>query len=236
MRFATTCLVAVLMGAPAAQATTVSQASGPVVVIEDTAGEADNLVVSGGQQEPVTVTSAINPITAGAQCTQFSPTVVVCPSDTQRVEARLAGGVDTIRDDTPLQGTFKCGGPGPSGVGGDTAIVDLADPDPSGCEIVQRAAAGEHPTIQVTRITVASPSLVIARLKCPRRAAGGCKGAISIRRGKRSFGDELYELRSGQAVNGKIDVTRRLPRRAEIRTVEKDSTGLPETTITRFEL
>src|SRR3954452_2206393 len=143
----TAALAALCAAAPAAHATSVTRTQGeqgPIVTIEDAAGVADALTLTGSVAGGAVVSSAAGKITALAGCTQTNPVVVTCDPGASQVFAILGIGIDKFnstgadfnltvnggRDDDTFDmsnstepDTFIGGGPVSSDGGGkDTAI------------------------------------------------------------------------------------------------------------------
>jgi Ca2+-binding RTX toxin-like protein len=120
----------------------------------------------------------------------------------------------------------------------DEAVIDLADPQPTGCDSVQQAAKDQHPTVQVSagRVRVLRGRAAL-RLRCPRRAPGGrCAGRLSIVKRGRTLATARYRLRAGRSRTVRVRLRRFARGRARVRTRERDTTGRPETTLTPIRL
>src|SRR3954451_20468276 len=93
----TAALAALCAAAPAAHATSVTRTQGeqgPIVTIEDAAGVADDLTLSGSVVAGAVVTTAGAKIAALAGCTQTSAVVVTCDPGAGQVFASLGIGND----------------------------------------------------------------------------------------------------------------------------------------------
>jgi Ca2+-binding RTX toxin-like protein len=112
------------------------------------------------------------------------------------------------------------------------AGIDLVDPRPRNCDLVQQAAKDQHPTVQLRGRTVrVRGGRAAVRLQCPRRAPGGrCDGTAEIVKGGRVIARGSYRLRRGQTRTIRLRLRRRASGRAELRTSERDTQGRPETT------
>jgi Ca2+-binding RTX toxin-like protein len=153
-----------------------------------------------------------------------------------------AGG-DTILARDSITDTIACG------TDTDNADLDLRDPEPSGCENIDRGAVEEGynlgiPTGAVTR----SPDRVAVRIACHRTVSRGCRGRLAVKApGARRHGGASkavhYALRRGKARSIRI----RLPARSQrtlarhhrvtvtLQSVEHGSFGL-KTTIRQLEV
>jgi hypothetical protein len=153
-----------------------------------------------------------------------------------------AGG-DTILARDSISDTIACG------TDTDNADLDLRDPEPLGCENIDRGAVQEGynlgiPTGAVTR----SLDRVAVRVACHRTVRRGCRGTLAVKtpsagRNARAAKATHYALRRGKA--SRIDI--RLPAGSQrtlarhhratvtLRSVEHGSFGL-KTTIRRLEV
>ncbi len=117
----------------------------------------------------------------------------------------------------------------------DFAGVDLVDLRVRNCDLIQRAAKDQHPTVQLRARTVRVRGGRAVRLQCPPRAPGGrCDGTAEIVKGGRVIARGSYRLRRGQTRTVRLRLRRRASGRAELRTAERDTQGRPETTRSRI--
>ena len=145
---------------------------------------------------------------------------------------RLIGeeGDDLLRThDGIADSLIDCGGQA-----ADRAVIDLVDPEPTGCTQVERAQKAQHPTVQVRGgVLEVRGGQVAVRLSCPRGAPGRrCVGVVEIRKGRRLVSSARYRLRAGRRRTVRLPVGR-VRGRAEVRTRERDTRGRPETTRTK---
>jgi hypothetical protein len=102
----------------------------------------------------------------------------------------------------------------------DFAGVDLLDLRVRNCDLIQRAAKDQHPTVQLRARTVrVRAGRAAVRLECPRRAPGRrCDGTAEIVKSGRVVARGSYRLRSGQTRTLRLRLRRRASGRAELRT------------------
>jgi len=76
----------------------------------------------------------------------------------------------------------------------DEAFIDLTDPDPTGCELIERRPVLEEPNAELPgpRTLRRRGGRVQVAVRCPRAAKAGCRGTVSLR-GARA----TYRLRRG---------------------------------------
>jgi hypothetical protein len=120
----------------------------------------------------------------------------------------------------------------------EVAVVDLVDPQPLFCETVGQAFRDQHPLVQVRGRTVElRGGRAIVRLRCPSAAPGGtCIGRARLVRRGRTIASGRYRLRAGRRRTLRLRLRRRAGGTAEVRTLEKDTEGRPETTRTKVRL
>jgi Ca2+-binding RTX toxin-like protein len=115
------------------------------------------------------------------------------------------------------------------GAGGtDFAKLDLVDV-PAGCEAVQIAAVGRHPTLQIRSSSLAGRVLRVG-VECPRGAAGACRGALEGAGATASFAvprgaRRTVRVRLGAAAAKRV----RKAGRVRVTATEKDPEGRPKT-------
>jgi Ca2+-binding RTX toxin-like protein len=116
----------------------------------------------------------------------------------------------------------------------DFAKLDLVDGFGSGCETVQIAAVGRHPTVAFSesRAVLAAGTLRVG-LSCPRGAAGACRGtlegagataAFAVRRGAK----RTVRVKLGAAAAKRV----RKAGRVRLTATEHDAEGRPKTSRT----
>jgi hypothetical protein len=120
----------------------------------------------------------------------------------------------------------------------DFAGVDLLDLRVRNCDLIQRAAKDQHPTVQLRARTVrVRGGRASVQLQCPRSAPGGrCDGTAEIVKSGRVIARGSYRLRRGQTRTVRLRLRRRASGRAELHTAERDTQGRPETTSSRIRL
>ena len=129
--------------------------------------------------------------------------------------------------------TARCG-PGTF----DFAVLDLVDTQ-QGCENVQRAAVGRHPTVGIAR---ARPLLrgrtLRVRLICSRRLAAACAGRLEVQlRADRALAARNYRIAVGRRKVVKLRLSRGevrrvlAARRIQLLATERDPEGRPKTTL-----
>ena len=212
-------------------------------------GEGDNVlqdvesIVGGGGNDQLT---AIPINTGSLKLPGFANEVVVDKRLDGGPGADVLVGTDATRD-------FIIGGPGQDqlqgrdkqdildgsgdaevdqvdcGAGGtDFAKLDLVDV-PVGCEAVQIAAVGRHPTLQIRGSALAGRVLRVG-VSCPRGAAGACQGTLEAAGATASFAvprgaKRTVRVRLGAAAAKRV----RKAGRARITATEKDPEGRPKT-------
>src|SRR5215213_4212598 len=90
------------------------------------------------------------------------------------------------------------------GSGTDSALIDLLDPNPVGCETVARSAIGEGPHVRIgtVRRVRGRARMRAVRLRCPRRLRHRCKGRLELALTRRGLGParaSRYSIRAGRA-------------------------------------
>ena len=109
---------------------------------------------------------------------------------------------------------------------GDKASIDLLDPDPIGCETVDRSAIreGPHVAIGALRRVRRRPRVRAVRLRCPRRLGHRCRGRLELaltRRGLDRAPSKRYSIRAGRRRTVRVRLSRRDTRRLRRRRVRR---------------
>jgi hemolysin type calcium-binding protein len=147
------------------------------------------------------------------------------------------GGFDILHAaDGESDARIDCG-PGETEIG-ELATIDLPDPEPIACEVVQRGFRDQHPLVQVRpasgRIEAGS---VAVRLACPAAAPGRrCAGTVKVVRKGQTLARGRYRIRKGRRATLNLPLSGGARGRAQVLTRERDTEGRPETTRTRIRL
>lgn len=138
---------------------------------------------------------------------------------------------DGLRD-----ATIDCGPP--TTEIGEVATIDLTDPQPVLCEVVQQGFRDQHPLVQVRRGTGrVRGARVAVRLACPKAAPGKrCAGTVRVVKRGQTVAQGRYRIRKGRKRTVKLDLLGPAKGRAQLVTRELDTEGRPETTRTRIRL
>ena len=122
---------------------------------------------------------------------------------------------------------------------GDLAIIDLKDDaTPAGCEIVDRAPAGERPHARPRprRVTRVRGGRARFRVLCPRTQRGRCRGRLTVRVGRRSARPVRFSIRRGGRRTVAVGLGRlegRVGRRTVARLISRERGRIGPKTITR---
>ena len=147
---------------------------------------------------------------------------------------RLAGGNgrDLIRGNDGNDGLDAKAGEGAAvpdeqldcGGGTDSALIDLTDPEPVGCESISRSAIREGPHVRIGRVRRARGRSVRVGLRCPRSLGHRCRGRLEValtRRGLRPAPGARYSIRAGRSATVRVRLMRRDARRLRGRRVRR---------------
>lgn len=161
---------------------------------------------------------------------------------------RGGSGIDSLfaADGNP-ETLVDCGDDPPSGSGSafredDRAVLDLADAASVGCETVEIAPVGQHPTVRIASrgLHVRAGGRAAIALRCPHATPGGaCRGRLTLRRRdpRRILAATSYALRAGQRTRVSVTLARHRTRHLRALTAvaaEHDPDGRPKTTIKRL--
>ena len=123
----------------------------------------------------------------------------------------------------------------------DIAIIDLTDPEPSGCETVARSAIGERPHVRIRKPNLRRNGTVTATLRCPKAVKHACRGRLRLalrRRGLNQAATKRYRVPAGSKRQVVIPLSRRQASRARrglrvfLESTEKgDVLGIKTTTV-----
>jgi hypothetical protein len=130
---------------------------------------------------------------------------------------------------------------------GDGARIDLLDPDPTGCEGVERSAIREGPHVRIGSVRRVEEGTYAVRLSCPRKLKHRCRGTLELaltERGLERAEETRYSIRAGRRGTVRVRVSPgdarrlgRLPtRRAVVRSLEKGDVAGDKTTLARRRL
>jgi Ca2+-binding RTX toxin-like protein len=157
--------------------------------------------------------------------------------DPGRDSMRGEGGFDILHAADGEPDTRIDCGTGESDIG-ELATIDLTDPVPIACEVVQEGFRDQHPLVQVSqRSGRVRRGLVAVRLACPRAAPGRrCAGKVTVVKRGRVVARGRYRIRKGRRSVVRLVLLRPGSGRAQVRTRELDTEGRPETTRTRIRL
>jgi hemolysin type calcium-binding protein len=147
------------------------------------------------------------------------------------------GGFDILHAaDGESDSKIDCG-PGESDIG-ELATIDLTDPEPIACEVVQRGFRDQHPLVQVRPASGrVKDGSVAVRLGCPRAAPGRrCAGKVRVVRRGQTLARGRYRIRKGRRVTLHLPLLQSAHGRAQVLTRERDTEGRPEKTRTRIRL
>ena len=125
---------------------------------------------------------------------------------------------------------------------GDIAIIDLTDPEPTGCETVARSAIGERPHLRIRKPDLRRSGVRVT-LRCPAPVKHPCRGRLRLAFGKRTLGAaaaKRYRVPAGSTRRVRIPLSSgqtrsaRRGRRVFLRSAEKgDVLGFKTTTVIR---
>jgi Ca2+-binding RTX toxin-like protein len=212
-------------------------------------GQDGNDTLNGGNGDDVTLGGAGGDIengdagqdTLGAQRHPVKASLFSTPPTDDSGSDTFKGGDGNdlvLTADGVADTVIDCGLPNPPEFG-ETAKIDLLDPNPANCEIVEQAAKDQHPTVAirsgVLRVRAGSVS---AKLSCPTAAPGTkpCAGKLSLRQRGATRGVAAYRIAQGRTRTITLRVTGVTAGRAELRTAEADQRRKPKTTRTRVRL
>ena len=126
------------------------------------------------------------------------------------------------------------------GAGADTAAIDLTDPDPVGCETVNRSAIGERPHLRIRAPRLRRGATADVELRCPARVEHPCRGTLRLAFRMRGLdrADPLrYRVPAGTERLARVGLNARRARRGRavfLRSTEQgDVRGLKTTTVRR---
>ena len=159
--------------------------------------------------------------------TDFSDTLIGGDADNEIVgglgsdNLRGGGGFDRIvaGDDGVPEAAIDCGTqPKVSStflttITRDRAVVDLVDPAPTECEVVESAPKNEHPTVQISRAMRSGPILRVT-LACPRAAKRTCRGTLALVVAGRTVARTTHRLTRGTTRTLRLRLPAALARRA----------------------
>lgn len=159
--------------------------------------------------------------------TDLSDTLVGGDADNEIVGAlgadilRGGGGFDRLvaGDDGVPETVIDCG-PQPkvsssnlTPILRDRAVVDLVDPAPTACEVVEEAPKNEHPTVQISR-AARSGRVLRVRLHCPRSARRTCRGTLALVVARRTVARTSHRVARGSTRTFRLRLSRGLAARA----------------------
>ena len=144
------------------------------------------------------------------------------------------GGADAVVASGDAQAdAVNCGGGAP-----DFALLDLVDTQ-TGCEDVQQAAVGQHPTVRIGRAALAARGRILeVALSCPKALRAGCAGTLSAElKAGTALATRAYRIAAGRRARIRLALSaaeaRRVRSAARLRllAVEADADGRPKTTL-----
>jgi Ca2+-binding RTX toxin-like protein len=159
--------------------------------------------------------------------TDFSDTLIGGDVDNEIVgglgsdNLRGGGGFDRIvaGDDGVPETAIDCGTQPKASVSllttvrRDRAVVDLVDPAPTGCEVVESAPKNEHPTVQISR-AARSGRVLRVTLACPKGAKRTCQGTLALVVAGRTAVKTTHRLTRGTTRTFRLRLPAALARRA----------------------
>ena len=198
----------------------------------------------------------INPDIEKLIGTDFSDVLVGGDVDNELVGAlgadilRAGDGFDRIvaGDDGVPDTAIDCG-PQPkssssilTAIARDRAVVDLLDPAPTGCEVVESAPKDEHPTVQISR-AVRSGHVLRVTLICRKTARRTCRGRLALVVARHTAARTTHRVARGTTRSFRLRLPAKLARRAAAGAVaatiearEKAADGRPKLTRARVSL